>query len=376
MIGFFVRLVYIPALVVLGFWIVVQFFSGFLTLGLATGGEPGGGVAFWAHVGGFVAGMLLLFVFRPRGDSAASVVSRAGQVFRYTERAPQRPARSRPRPSKREETAHEGRHHGRRIRDPTASPHRPTSPSRSCRSATFRSWSTPCGLLKRHGFTDLLVLLYFLPETITTHFGDGSRWGVRISYTTPTADLGTAGAVRFAAGELGEPVLVISGDVLTDFDLEAAVRSHRDRRAEATIVLTRVDSPLAYGIVITDEAGRIVRFLEKPSWGEVFSDTINTGIYILEPSVLDAVPAGRPYDFGKELFPALLAAGRPLYGHVAEGYWRDVGDLTEYRTAHLDLLQGRVDVEIPGTRAAGSGPQRLGGRGRPRGLPRASSRAR
>jgi mannose-1-phosphate guanylyltransferase/phosphomannomutase len=114
-----------------------------------------------------------------------------------------------------------------------------------------------------------------------------------------------------------------------------------------------LDSPLAYGIVIIDESGRIVRFLEKPSWGEVFSDTINTGIYILEPSVLEAVPAGRPYDFGRELFPALLASGRPLYGHVAEGYWRDVGDLTEYRTAHLDLLQGQVNVEIPGTRSQG-----------------------
>jgi len=208
-------------------------------------------------------------------------------------------------------------------------------------------------LLKRHGFTDLLVLLYFLPETITGHFGDGSQWGVRMTYATPTADLGTAGAVKFAAGELGEPVLVISGDVLTDFDLQAAVRSHQQRGAEASIVLTRVDSPLAYGIVIIDESGRIVRFLEKPSWGEVFSDTINTGIYILDPSVLAAVPSGRPYDFGRELFPALLASGRPLYGHVAEGYWRDVGDLTEYRTAHLDLLQGRVGVEIPGTHSQG-----------------------
>ena len=118
-------------------------------------------------------------------------------------------------------------------------------------------------LLKRHGFTDLLVLLYFLPETITGYFGDGSRWGVRMTYATPTADLGTAGAVKFAAGELGEPVLVISGDVLTDFDLDAAVRSHRERAAEATMVLTRVDSPLAYGIVITDESGRIVRFLDE-----------------------------------------------------------------------------------------------------------------
>jgi mannose-1-phosphate guanylyltransferase/phosphomannomutase len=208
-------------------------------------------------------------------------------------------------------------------------------------------------LMKRHGFTDLLVLLYFLPDSITGYFGDGSRWGVRISYATPTADLGTAGAVRFAAGELGEPVLVISGDVLTDFDLQAAVSSHRERGAEASIVLTRVDSPLAYGIVITDESGRIVRFLEKPSWGEVFSDTINTGIYILEPSVLAAVPAGRPYDFGRELFPALLASGRRLFGHIAEGYWRDVGDLAEYRTAHLDVLQGRVGVEVAGTHSRG-----------------------
>jgi mannose-1-phosphate guanylyltransferase/phosphomannomutase len=210
-------------------------------------------------------------------------------------------------------------------------------------------------LLRRHGFTDLVVLLYFLPETITGHFGDGAAWGVRITYVTPSADLGTAGAVKYAVGDLGEPALVISGDVLTDFDLTGAVEFHRRRAAEATMVLTRVESPLAYGIVITDEAGRIVRFLEKPSWGEVFSDTINTGIYLLEPAALAAVPGGRPYDFGKELFPALLASGRALYGHVAEGYWRDVGDLAEYRRAHLDLLQGTVGVEIPGQRTEGPG---------------------
>jgi mannose-1-phosphate guanylyltransferase / phosphomannomutase len=210
-------------------------------------------------------------------------------------------------------------------------------------------------LLRRHGFTDLTVLLYFLPETITGYFGDGSRWGVNISYVTPNADLGTAGAVKVAMGELGEPVLVISADVLTDLDLTAAAEFHRRQNAEATMVLTRVEMPLAYGIVITDEAGRVTRFLEKPTWGEVFSDTINTGIYLLEPSVLGAIPSGRPYDFGKELFPALLASGRSLWGYVARGYWRDVGDLNEYRAAHLDLLQGRVGVEIPGTRHEGAG---------------------
>jgi mannose-1-phosphate guanylyltransferase / phosphomannomutase len=210
-------------------------------------------------------------------------------------------------------------------------------------------------LLKRHGFTDLLVLLYFLPETISSHFGDGSRWGVRMTYITPAADLGTAGAVRFAAEEFREPVLVMSADVLTDFDLEAAAAFHRAKGAEATMVLTRVEMPLAYGIVITDEDGRILRFLEKPAWGEVFSDTINTGIYLLEPSVFGAIPPNRPYDFGKELFPALLASGRSLWGHVTRGYWRDVGDLTEYRAAHIDLLQGAVGVDIPGERHEGAG---------------------
>lgn len=210
-------------------------------------------------------------------------------------------------------------------------------------------------LLKEHGFTDLVVLLYFMPEAITGHFGDGIRWGVNMTYVTPSADLGTAGAVKFAVGQLGEPVLVISADVLTDFDLGAAVRFHRQRDAEATIVLTRVENPLAYGIVIIDDAGQVTRFLEKPTWGEVFSDTINTGIYLLEPSVLNAVPPGRSYDFGKELFPALLASRRSLWGHVASGYWRDVGDLAEYRTAHLDLLQERIGVDISGTKNEGVG---------------------
>jgi mannose-1-phosphate guanylyltransferase/phosphomannomutase len=210
-------------------------------------------------------------------------------------------------------------------------------------------------LLKRHGFTDLCVLLYFLPDSITSYFGDGGRWGVKLTYVTPTADLGTAGAVKFAAGDSDEPVLVVSADVLTDIDLSGAVAFHRSRGAEATMVLTRVEQPLAYGIVITDGEGRVLRFLEKPSWGEVFSDTINTGIYLLEPSVFPAIPSGRPYDFGKELLPALLAGGRPLWGHVAQGYWRDVGDLAEYRTAHLDILQGKVGVEMPGKRVAADG---------------------
>ncbi|HEX6065922.1 MAG TPA: nucleotidyltransferase family protein, partial [Longimicrobiales bacterium] len=147
-------------------------------------------------------------------------------------------------------------------------------------------------LLRGHGITDLISILYFQPEHITAHFGDGSAFGVQMQYVTADADYGTAGAVRNADQLIGEePCIVISGDVLTDFDLTLAIREHQERGADATIALTSVDNPLAFGIVIVDRtSGRIVRFLEKPTWGEVFSDTINTGIYILEPGALARVP--------------------------------------------------------------------------------------
>jgi mannose-1-phosphate guanylyltransferase/phosphomannomutase len=203
-------------------------------------------------------------------------------------------------------------------------------------------------LLKRHGFTDVRVLLYYQPQVIRDHFGDGSALGLSISYVTTETDLGTAGAVRFAQTGIEEPVFVISGDVLTDFDLTATVAFHRERGSKATLVLTRVTNPLAYGVVITEPDGRVVRFLEKPSWGEVFSDTVNTGIYILEPEALECVPPGREFDFSKDLFPALMERGVPLYGCIATGYWRDIGSLSEYRQAQVDILRGEVDVEVQG----------------------------
>ncbi|HEX7120416.1 MAG TPA: sugar phosphate nucleotidyltransferase [Longimicrobiales bacterium] len=207
-------------------------------------------------------------------------------------------------------------------------------------------------LLERHGITDLVSILYFQPEHITSHFGDGSAFGVRMRYVTADADYGTAGAVR-NAWELieGERVLVISGDVLTDFDLGAVVAEHEAREAEATIALTPVENPLAFGIVIVDsETGRIDRFLEKPTWGEVFSDTINTGIYVLEPEALERVPPQTNVDFSKDLFPQMLRERARLFGHVARGYWRDVGNLVEYRRANDDVLAGRVQVALRGER--------------------------
>ncbi len=197
-------------------------------------------------------------------------------------------------------------------------------------------------LLKKHGFTDLVVALYFQPEIIQDYFKDGKDWGLNISYILPDADVGTAGCVKKAADLLGkdEPFLVISGDVLTNIDLAQAITYHKSKQSQATIVLTRVENPLAFGVVITSEDGRITRFLEKPSWGEVFSDTINTGIYVLDPKLLDRIPAEGEYDFGKNFFPDILNAKLPLFGYVAEKtYWRDVGNLSEYRQAHYDALQ-------------------------------------
>jgi mannose-1-phosphate guanylyltransferase / phosphomannomutase len=221
------------------------------------------------------------------------------------------------------------------------------------------------GLLVRHGITDLVSILYFQPDHITSYFGDGSAFGVRMRYVTADADYGTAGAVR-NAGDLvmGERVLVISGDVLTDFDLGEAIAVHEARNAEATILLTAVENPLAYGIVIVDqESGRIERFLEKPTWGEVFSDTINTGIYILEPSALERIPAKTNVDFSKDLFPAMLREGASLYGHIAEGYWRDIGNIEEYRRAHEDILQNRIRLPLAGQRREQTGGIVYGERG-------------
>lgn len=202
-------------------------------------------------------------------------------------------------------------------------------------------------LLKQAGITEITSVLYFQPEHITGYFKDGSAFGVKMSYIRPDDDLGTAGAVRYATKGSTEPVLVISGDVVTTFDLVSAIEWHRKKQAAATILLTRAENPLAYGIVITEESGRIVRFLEKPTWGEAFSDTINTGIYVLEPSALDLIPEEQNYDFSQQLFPQMLQRDMPLYGRIMDGYWKDVGNVGEYQLAHQDLLRGDLKLSFP-----------------------------
>ncbi len=203
-------------------------------------------------------------------------------------------------------------------------------------------------LLKRHGITEVIVTVQYLASNIEDYFGNGSQLGMRITYSREDVPLGTAGSVKNAEEHLTEPFLVISGDALTDYNLTDLVKYHQEKKSLATLLLAHVYNPLEYGVIITNEDGHITQFLEKPSWGEVFSDTINTGIYVLDPKIFSYFEKNKSFDFSQELFPLMLRQGDPIYGYVASrGYWCDVGNLSEYMRANADALQGSVDIEIP-----------------------------
>ena len=202
-------------------------------------------------------------------------------------------------------------------------------------------------LLRRHQVTEAAVTIHYHPEAITGYFGDGSAWGMHLHYFYEDTPLGTAGGVKACREFLGqEDFLVISGDCVSDFDLTDCCRLHRQRQAEATLLLHRVAEPLEYGLVRTDQEGRVLAFVEKPGWGQVFTDQVNTGIYLLSPSVLDLVPEGEPFDFSKNLFPELLRQKRALYGQVPAGYWRDMGECGSYLQTVEDALEGRVKLDM------------------------------
>jgi len=201
-------------------------------------------------------------------------------------------------------------------------------------------------LLKKHGINDIGVTLQYRPEQIMDYFQDGSEYGVRLKYYIEETPLGTAGSVKNASDFLDQPFVVISGDALTDIDLESAIRFHKENRSTATLILKRVEVPLDYGVVVTNESGQITRFLEKPKWGEVFSDTVNTGIYILEPEVLNYFETGKKFDFSQDLFPLLLKDKQPMFGYITDEYWCDIGNCQTYLTAHYDMLSGRVNLQF------------------------------
>jgi len=208
-------------------------------------------------------------------------------------------------------------------------------------------------LLKRHGITEVVATLHYLADEIESYFGDGSDFGVKMHYVVEDTPLGTAGAVKMAEHLLRDDTfLIISGDALTNIDLTEMLAYHRQHDSAATIALQRVNNPLEYGVVVTDDEQQITRFLEKPSWGDVFSDTINTGMYVLEPEILDYMERGRSYDFSQDLFPRMLHEKRRVQGYITGAYWTDIGNLQAYHQANLDALEGKADALLGGSQVA------------------------
>ncbi len=197
-------------------------------------------------------------------------------------------------------------------------------------------------LLKRHNFCEVIITVQYLADLIQDYFEDGSSLGITIHYSVEETPLGTAGSVKNAQRYLDETFLVISGDAVTDINLADILQFHREKGALATLTLKSVANPLEYGVVVTDDEGRITQFLEKPSWGQVISDTVNTGIYMLEPEVLDGLEPNVAYDFSRDVFPPILSKGAPLFGYIADGYWCDVGSISAYMKATADTLEGKV----------------------------------
>ncbi len=202
--------------------------------------------------------------------------------------------------------------------------------------------------VREAGITEILVTLHYRPNLIQDYFGDGSEWGVHLEYAIEDEPLGTAGSVKNGGHFLDEPFLIISGDALMDYDLSALMDYHQKTGALVTFCLARVQDPSEFGIVVTDDKGRVQRFQEKPGPSEVFTDTVNTGIYVMEPRVLDDIPPETEFDFSHDLFPTLLEREEPLHGYIAKGYWSDIGNVDQLEQATWDLVEGLVDLPFPG----------------------------
>jgi mannose-1-phosphate guanylyltransferase len=188
---------------------------------------------------------------------------------------------------------------------------------------------------------EAILSLNYQPRRIEEIFGEGEGLGIRLRYVVEPIPLGTGGAVRYAGDQLKESVVVFNGDVLTQVDLRAVLKLHRERKAKATIVLTPVENPRAYGLVETDANSNIRRFLEKPGEDQITCNTINAGIYVLEPETFDRIPKDTAWSIERSFFPSLIERGETFVAYVYDGYWIDIGTPAKYMQVHRDIMDGR-----------------------------------
>jgi len=200
--------------------------------------------------------------------------------------------------------------------------------------------------LKKHGITEVILAMGYLPDPIQDRLGDGSQLGARVRYVMEDSPLGTAGAVKNAEPFLDGPFVVFNGDILTEIDLTAMIKRHQEKKPKASIALTPVDNPTIYGVVETDARGMVRRFVEKPGWDKVTTNMINAGIYILEPEILAQIPASTRSMFERDIFPSLLDTGEPILGYPSDTYWIDIGTPEKYLKAHHDLLLNQGDGHV------------------------------
>ena len=203
--------------------------------------------------------------------------------------------------------------------------------------------------LKKHSIDSVVMNLHTMPKMITDYFGDGKKFGININYSMEESLLGTAGGLKKCQKFFDSTFVVMSGDGLSNIDLTDAVAFHKRKKALATMVLKKIETKFAYGITLTERSGKIIKFVEKPTWGSVFSDTVNTGIYIFEPEIFKYIPDGF-YDFGKDLWPRLLRLKKTIYAYLMNGYWTDIGNIDEYKQGVKDALFNKISVAINGKR--------------------------
>lgn len=201
--------------------------------------------------------------------------------------------------------------------------------------------------LKKHNITSMMMNLHTLPHLIKNYFGDGKDFGVDISYSYEENLLGTAGGLKKCREFFDSTFIVMSGDGLSDIEITSALEFHKKKKSLATMILKKIETRFNYGITVADRFNKIVKFVEKPTWGSVFSDTVNTGIYIFEPEIFKFIPEGF-YDFGQDLWPKLLKLKKPIYAYTTNGYWTDIGNIEEYKKATKDILEGKINLNIPG----------------------------